>query len=107
MDGPNQVRARDLVMFDVHQRGRLHKDELGEGLASLGFDLTADQLSSMFKMVDSDGSGDIDPKEFMRCMRKTVKRAEKRILGENSRSATPRSCAGNTTPRLTPRSLTP
>merc|ERR1712110_1396958 len=107
MDG-NQSRVRDLMVFDIDGRGKVDKDELGEGLASMGFDLSPQELESMFKFVDYDGNGVLDAKEISQAMRAAVKRARS-VLGEENKSGlTPRSGpSGPATPRLTPRSLTP
>merc|ERR1712232_565929 len=104
MDG-NQSRVRDLMVFDIDGRGKVDKDELGEGLASMGFDLSPQELESMFKFVDDDGNGTIEPKEITKAMRAAVRRARS-VLGDENKK--PRSGPnGPATPRLTPRSLTP
>jgi hypothetical protein len=100
----NQSRVRELLMFDIDQRGKLDQDELHMGLTSMGFDLSAEELSSMFQLVDTDGNGTLDDREIIAAMRAAVKRARSVLGGDSKSTGAP---SGPATPRLTPRALTP
>lgn len=106
----SQSRVRDLLIFDIDQRGKFDQDELQMSLTSMGFDLSNEELSSMFQLIDKDGNGTLDAKEIISAMRAAVKRARSVLGGESgSKSAaalTPRNGPA-TTPRSTPRALTP
>lgn len=55
-DGDNCIELEDLA-------AKLQKPKIGAYFSSLGVDV--DQVSKLFKLLDSDGSGNIDSEEFM------------------------------------------
>ena len=50
--------------MDTDNSGSLDKDELKEGLRSIGINLSNGDFNSIWRKVDADGGGDISYKEF-------------------------------------------
>lgn len=52
-------------LYDADGNGAIDKAELAQLMATLGYDLTDEELSAMIAEVDADGDGDIDYEEFL------------------------------------------
>ena len=52
-------------LYDEDGSGAIDKAELAQLMATLGYDLTDEELSAMIAEVDVDGDGDIDYEEFL------------------------------------------
>lgn len=52
-------------LYDEDGSGAIDKAELAQLMATLGYDLTDEELSAMIAEVDADGDGDIDYNEFL------------------------------------------
>lgn len=55
-------------LFDQDGSGSIEKDELGAVMRSLGQNPTEAELDEMMAEVDTDGSGEMDFKEFLQLM---------------------------------------
>jgi len=51
-------------LYDVDGSGTIDQAELAQLMATLGYDLTDEELLAMIAELDADGSGDIDYEEF-------------------------------------------
>lgn len=52
-------------MYDADMSGEIQRDELEVVMKSLGYSLTHDQFSAMFRVLDLDGDGSITREEFI------------------------------------------
>ena len=57
-----------FILFDADGGGEIDEEELGEVLASLGQELTPEEVHEMMVKVDTDGGGSIDFDEFLEMM---------------------------------------
>ena len=55
--------------FDADGEGGIDKNELFESLTTLGVNVTFEQVSALFGVLDKDNSGSLDFKEFLQLFR--------------------------------------
>jgi len=58
--------------FDADGSGAVSSAELGEMVKALKLDLSAEQIATLMKEADPDGSGEIEFEEFLSVMRSQV-----------------------------------
>ena len=69
--GANGILALGRLFrnMDDNRSGDLCKDEFRKGIRDLGFQLTEQELESLFATFDADDSGKIQYEEFLRSLR--------------------------------------
>ena len=67
----NMTRVMDLFrQWDTNSDGQISKKEFKRGMVALGFHVSSEDVSSIFQLMDPDGSGTIDFQELHRELRK-------------------------------------
>ena len=77
--------------IDLDKSGKINKMELASGLKAVGLVLTGHQISSIMRLFDKDGSGQLSYSEFVRMLSFVSNhddhRPRKLVSGEESRGS--------------------
>ena len=98
----NMTRLMDLFhQWDTNHDGQISKREFKAGLAALCYEVSAEEVSALFRLMDPDGSGAIEFEELSRQMRRARQKAKDKAAVVPTR---PQSAVARRLARTAPRS---